>query len=344
MKLFRRRNNAAPPSPPPEPLAPGEIAVLESPTAETFVAANYLLANPDVAALRNAESAARGHFERHGAAEGRLQISRAFLEGREERNRRRFQRFEPVLLKDGPAGPLRPLGPDGAFPVAFGAAHYTTADYQAESSNHGFGPFDAEVSANPDRLYLDVGCGLRRTLAANCLYLEVYPSLTADLVVEPDRPYPIASASMDGVGCFAVLEHVSRPWETAAELRRILKPGGLLYIDWPFLQPVHGYPSHFYNATRYGLEKMFEDGFEVVSLGTFAHQGPDYTMTWLLKELAHSLPEGRTRERLLRKTVAELIDSRPGDDFWASVNAELPEKARLTLAAGNSLVARKLQD
>jgi SAM-dependent methyltransferase len=341
MNLFRRRKDASPPAPPPAPLANGAVAVLERPTPETFVADNYLLANPDVAALRNAERAARGHFERHGAAEGRLQISRAFLDGREERNRRRFARFEPILLKDGAAGPLRPLAAEGAFPVAFGDTHYESADYQAESSNHGFGPFDAEVDANPDRLYLDVGCGLRRTLAENCLYLEVYPSLTADLVVEPDRPYPIASESMDGVGCFAVLEHVTRPWEVAAELRRILKPGGLLYVDWPFLQPVHGYPSHFYNATRYGLEKMFEDGFEVVDVGTFPHQGPDYTMTWILGELVRSLPEGEVRESLKKRTVAELIASQPGDEFWTRVNECLPEQSRLGLASGNSLVARK---
>lgn len=342
MNPFRRRATAPPPPPPPEAPAHGTIEVLERPTAETFVAANYLLANPDVAALPKAERAARGHFERHGAAEGRLQISRAFLDQRLERNRRRFTRFAPVLQQDGPGGRMRPLAEAGAFPVAFGDSHHKTADYQSESSNHGFGPFDEEVWAHPDRQYLDVGCGLRRTLAENCLYLEVYPSLTADLVVEPDRPYPIASESMDGVGCFAVLEHVSKPWEVAAEFRRILKPGGLLFVDWPFLQPVHGYPSHFYNATRYGLERMFRDGFEVVDLGTFPHQGPDYTMTWILGELVRSLPEGEARDALMARTVAELIETRPGDEFWRRINEALPDQARLGLASGNSLVARKV--
>jgi SAM-dependent methyltransferase len=316
------------------------VEVFERPTAESFVEANYRLANPDVDAAAAAGRSARRHFERHGQGEGRLQIARAFMEERSLRNRRRFERFAPLLVPD--PGGLRHLGEAGAFPLAFGAGHHDHADYQAESANAGFGPFEAEVRAHPERLYLDVGCGLRSAVADNCLYLEVYPSLTADLVVEPGRPYPIASDSLDGIGCFAVLEHVGEPWAVAAELRRMLKPGGLLYVDWPFLQPVHGYPSHFYNATRYGLERMFADGFEQLELDTFPNQGPDHTVTWILAELARGLPEGPAKRALMGRTVAELIATPPGDPFWREVMAALPAQTRLALACGNTLVARKL--
>lgn len=128
-----------------------------------------------------------------------------------------------------------------------------------ESANPGFGPFDAEMKANPDKLYMDLGCGRREEKLDNCLYLEVYPSVSADFVVEPNCLYPIRSGSLDGIGCFAVLEHCRKPWQVVAEITRMLKPGGKAFIDWRFLQPVHGFPSHFFNTTREGLRSIFED-------------------------------------------------------------------------------------
>jgi SAM-dependent methyltransferase len=334
VNLFRRPDDTSDVTPPPHVWAP----VFERPTSQTLVEANYLQANPDVAAAADKGLDARRHFERHGLREGRVQMARDFLAGREERGRRRFERFASLLADTS----FRHMDFPGAFPVVFGEGHHDHADYKAESANPGFGPFEDEVRAHPDRVYLDVGCGLRPGVEENCLYLEVYPSLTADLVVQPDKPYPLASESFDGIGCFAVLEHVGEPWAVAAELRRMLKPGGLLFLDWPFLQPVHGYPSHFYNATRYGLERMFREGFEVVTLDTLANQGPEYAITWILGELARGLPNGPARRALMRRTVAELIATPPGDPFWRKVTAELPDQTRLALACGNTLIARKV--
>jgi SAM-dependent methyltransferase len=206
------------------------------------------------------------------------------------------------------------------------------------------GEFVREVEAHPERNYLDIGCGLRNQVYENCLYLEVYPSITADIVMEPACRYPIASGSLDGVCCLAVLEHVEQPWIVAEEIRRMLKPGGLAFIDWPFLQPVHGYPSHFYNATRSGLSALFQDGFEQIVLDTLSNQTPDHTLNWILREWSAALTSEPTRAELLGMTVADLMREAPGSPFWRRVLAATPDKAKMTFACGNTLIARKSGD
>nr|WP_301183114.1 methyltransferase domain-containing protein [Sphingomonas quercus] len=214
--------------------------------------------------------------------------------------------------------------------------------YDAESANPGLGAFVDTVIAHPDRLYLDVGCGRRSRHLANCLYLEVYPSLSADVVMAPACRYPIADASLDGIGCFAVMEHMEEPWAAAAEFRRMLKPGGMVFIDYPFLVPVHGYPSHYYNATREGLARLFADGFETLSLTTEPNQTPDQAIGWQLRGIAEAIADPAIRAEMEAMTVAELIAAPPGGPFWSRALAAMPDAARATYAAGNTLVARRL--
>jgi SAM-dependent methyltransferase len=174
----------------------------------------------------------------------------------------------------------------------------------------------------------------------NCLYVEVYPSLTADVIVAPDCRYPFASDMFDGIGCFAVLEHVTKPWQVAAEIRRMLKPGGKCYICWPFLQPVHGYPSHYYNATRQGLELMFSDGFELDFCRTEPWEAPNYTINWILDKFVGALPAAK-KKTVMAMTVADLIAQPRSGPFWTSMLKDLPDALISEFACGNSLVATK---
>ncbi|WP_333571295.1 methyltransferase domain-containing protein [Sphingomonas sp.] len=317
--------------------------ILELATPDNFDAERYAAANPDVAEAVKLGMSAREHFEKHGIYEGRKQFGPPAEPLPLSVLQERFRRFESILdpRAGGEGKAFAFIEHEASFPVSFGGEAYDVGEYDGESANHGFAPFIEEIRANPDKLYLDVGCGLRSSIEPNCLYLEVYRSRSADIVMEPDCRYPIASNSLDGIGCFAVLEHVEEPWKVAAEFRRMLKPGGKVFIDWPFLQPVHGYPSHYYNATREGLRRMFSDGWAVESCDTLHNQGPDYTISWTLNELLAALPEAE-RARVKSLTVAELAAQPPGGDLWRDVLAGLPAKTFETLACGNSLVAAKV--
>jgi SAM-dependent methyltransferase len=46
--------------------------------------------------------------------------------------------------------------------------------------------------------------------------------------------------SFDGVFSFSVFEHIDNPFKALCEVRRVLKPGGVLYLDLHLFTAVHG--------------------------------------------------------------------------------------------------------
>ena len=321
-----------------------DAARTELATEANFDAARYASANPDIARYVAAGGDALAHFREFGRAEQRHQAILLPPRQFQPIDADRYRRFLPALdAAAGGDGAFRFADRDGAFPILYGNSTYDLAAYDAESANAGFGPFVEEVRRNPDNLYADIGCGRRPSKADNCLYVEVYPSESADLIVEPGSRYPIASASLDGIGCFAVLEHVEEPWKVAEEFRRMLKPGGKVFIDWPFLQPVHGYPSHYYNATRAGLRRMFDDGYDIEVIDTFANQTPAHSITWFLSAMLADLArrDPAAHDRLAGMTVTDMVAASPTGDLWTGLIARLSPDTIMTLACGNSLIARK---
>jgi SAM-dependent methyltransferase len=297
-------------------------------TEENFNEYAYLAANPDVAAARVSP---RLHFNLCGRAEGRSQFKNL------PKNRgKKFLRFKHVLKSPFDKDPTE------TFPIITSKQHFDIGDYVNESANPGYGGFDHELATNPEKLYLDIGCGFREKMFDNCLYLEVYPSRSADLIVAPDCTYPIRDGVLDGIGCFAVLEHTRKPWLVIQEMHRMLKPGGRVWIDWPFLQPVHGYPSHFFNATREGLTSVFQDsGFRIDSAETLINQTPAYTIWWILAVMALRIEDAELRTEFEEMTVKELIAlDQQSPTWWKFLNAITPS-AMSELAAGNFLIATK---
>ena len=103
-----------------------------------------------------------------------------------------------------------------------------------------------------------------------------------------------------------MLEHVTIPWKLAEEFARVLKPAGKLFVNWPFLQPVHGFPSHYYNATREGLREMFASRFSISQLYTAPYEGPDYTIRWILNELLTSIGDREIAKKVGEMTLHRL--------------------------------------
>jgi SAM-dependent methyltransferase len=79
----------------------------------------------------------------------------------------------------------------------------------------------------------------------------------------------IADGSYDVVLSVDVFEHIDRPWLAAAEIARILAPGGLAYTSTLFSWRYHPCPIDFWRYTPEALEFLFgelimlEKGFDL---------------------------------------------------------------------------------
>ncbi|MDH3905933.1 MAG: class I SAM-dependent methyltransferase [Gammaproteobacteria bacterium] len=112
---------------------------------------------------------------------------------------------------------------------------------------------------------LDVGCAQgipRRYLPADANYvgLDYYSTATDWYGTRPDvfgdaQSLPFIDSSIDHALLLDVLEHIPDPQRCLGELNRVLKPGGSLTIQVPFLYPVHDAPLDFHRWTNFGLQR-----------------------------------------------------------------------------------------
>lgn len=129
---------------------------------------------------------------------------------------------------------------------------------------------------------LDVGAGDRwiaQHLRAGVDYIALdYPATGRDLYgARPDvfadaRMLPFADAVFDGAICLEVLEHVSDPALVVAEIARVIRPGGTVWLSMPFLYPLHDAPYDFQRYTEFGLRRDIERaGMRVIALRRTNH-------------------------------------------------------------------------
>jgi SAM-dependent methyltransferase len=63
--------------------------------------------------------------------------------------------------------------------------------------------------------------------------------------------------------CWSVLEHVPHPEKAIQELSRVLRPGGEIWVQVPFLYPYHESPHDYWRVTPDGLRMWLKDFDEV---------------------------------------------------------------------------------
>ena len=293
----------------------------------------YLDANPDV---RKAGMCARDHFIKFGRREGRLQWANQdrVAELREKKLRSLRFRRQPSVPRDY-GQPVNFLTPETI-------AEFGIPESPPVSANQYGGAFIDEIRAKPAHLGLDVGAGLRYSYFENIVNTEIYPSFSTDvLCIGEDLPFD--DDQFDYVICAAVLEHTRRPWEVAHEICRVLKPGGKLLVDYPFLQGVHGYPHHYFNATPQGSISLFEESCDILSSTVEPNNHPIQSIWWVLAAWRYGL-EGVDRDSFENLTIGEILATPPDAHLGASFCKNLSEEARRIIPAGSTLIAHKKTD
>ena len=112
-----------------------------------------------------------------------------------------------------------------------------------------------------------------------------------------------------------------------------------MYCVVPFLQPMHGYPSHYFNMSMQGLGRLFEDSLVIDRQEVGMGGRPIFSLTWILQRwLAELPPDAATA--FAAKRVADLIASPEAllAERWVS---DLPDVVNAELASATTLYAHK---
>lgn len=118
-----------------------------------------------------------------------------------------------------------------------------------------------------DSVVVELGSGSRR-VRNNIVNIDLFPFSNVDIAADISR-VPLKSSVADAIILDSVIEHVADPAAVVREAHRILKPKGRLFINCPFMLPYHGYPGHYQNFTRDGLNHLLRDFTSREVLTTF---------------------------------------------------------------------------
>jgi SAM-dependent methyltransferase len=306
-------------------------------TAENFDETRYLAANPDARELvrQGKFSSGRAHFDAVGRFQRRRQRRESALPAIRAR---KLAALRPLLLEPGTS-----LDRNGKFRFLDAETRARDAlDDDIPVSENGY---DDEtvglIESCADGLVLDVGAGFRPVYYSNVVNLEVKDYPTTDVIGAADR-LPFRDNSFDGVISIAVLEHVKDPFACAREIARVLKPGGWLKCCVPFLQPLHGYPHHYFNMTHEGLRTLFEPYLSIERQEVNPATHPVWAIAWQLRAWADGLPPA-AKKTFLKLRVSDLV-AFPGPMLAQPWARDLPVEKQFELAAATILFARKPSD
>ncbi len=144
---------------------------------------------------------------------------------------------------------------------------------------------------------------------------------------------PFEDAVFDAVIVQAVLEHVVDPYRCVAEIHRVLRAGGLVYAETPFMQQVHMGRYDFTRFTHLGHRRLFRH-FSEVDSGAVC--GPGMALAWSYR---YFLASFTTRRKL--RSLARIFSAWTG--FWLKYfdGPLIDTPGTLDAAAGYYFLGRK---
>ena len=175
-----------------------------------------------------------------------------------------------------------------------------------------------------------VGTGMRPLYEDEYIHVhafDIYASPSVQFLADA-HALPLADSAFDGVVIQAVLEHVLQPADVVAEIRRVLRPNGLVYAETPFLQHVHEGAYDFTRFTDSGHRYLFRH-FDLVSSGVLG--GPGTQLMWSMEYFARALFRSRSVGKLVKLGL-----------FWLRyLDGLAPERYAIDAASGLYFLGRK---
>jgi SAM-dependent methyltransferase len=196
-------------------------------------------------------------------------------------------------------------------------------------SHHNWQKYLYEVGNKPGMRILEIGSrevtgasNARKEFSqAKYVGFDYYPGNNVDVVGDAHKlsSYFKGEDKFDIIYSSACFEHFAMPWIVALEISKLLKVGGLVFVETHFSFSSHERPWHFFQFSDMALKVLFSEalGFECVEagmsnpiVGRFSSLADDYLKNKAIGHLyCHS-------EYLGRKT-------REVSDFdWSQINLE----------------------
>ena len=109
---------------------------------------------------------------------------------------------------------------------------------------------------NDNGTLLDIGCGMKpfeNLFSKKIQYIgvehESNETTKADIFTDVNDGLPFDDDYFDFIIISEVLEHLNEPYKLMAEIKRVLKDGGYLYITTPFIFGLHSLPYDYFRYT-----------------------------------------------------------------------------------------------
>jgi SAM-dependent methyltransferase len=119
---------------------------------------------------------------------------------------------------------------------------------------------------------LNVGGGPER-LDPRLTQVDVIRHPATDCVADAAR-LPFRTGAFDLVVSQETIEHVADPFSAVGEMARVLRPGGRLYLQAPFVLGYHPGPEDYWRFSAAGMRELLErSGLEVSQEGTSVGAG-----------------------------------------------------------------------
>ena len=147
-------------------------------------------------------------------------------------------------------------------PLEVGVGSRLVADQAAEW-------YDENIKEFANGKLLDLGCGKAPLYATYEPFVSsailadwadsLHENKMLDVECDITKKLPFKDNEFNSIVLSDVLEHVPNPADLVVELKRVLKPGGLVLMNVPFMYWVHEAPHDYNRYTEFMLRKLVED-------------------------------------------------------------------------------------
>jgi len=132
----------------------------------------------------------------------------------------------------------------------------------------------------------------------------------------------------DGIICCHVLEHVRNPFLAAANLAKLLKKGGLLFVSVPWVQGYHEFPDDFWRFSFAGLRELFKD----LEVFAEAYSGPREEVFYQLR--FNGKPEHSERTCRIERNLFQMkFEDIPRQPMFTDFSGDKIQLAKLYMPA-----------